>query len=43
MDLLLFVVGFIIFVIYLACLVYVITTQNKIQQKNELEDPELNN
>ncbi len=43
MDLLLFVVGFIIFAIYLTCLVLVITTQNKIQKKNELEDPELKN
>ena len=41
MDLLLFVVGFIIFVLYMVCLVYVINTQNKIQEQNELDDPEL--
>ena len=41
MDLLLFTVGFVIFVFYLVCLVYVINAQNKIQEKNELDDPEL--
>jgi len=41
MDLLLFVVGFIIFILYMVCLVYVINTQNKIQEQNELDDPEL--
>lgn len=43
MDLLLFISGSIIFVCYLLCLIYVINSQNKIQEKNELEDPELNN
>ena len=41
MDLLLFIVGFVIFVFYLVCLVYVINNQNKIQEQNELDDPEL--
>ena len=36
-------IGFIIFSIYLGCLVYVISTQNKIQETLEDEDPELNN
>ena len=43
MDKLIFIVGFIIFSIYLGCLVYVISTQNKIQETLEDEDPELNN
>jgi|MDTC01.1.fsa_nt_gb hypothetical protein len=43
MDLLLFTVGLVIFVLYLACLVFVINSQNKIQEKNELDDPELKN
>jgi regulatory protein YycI of two-component signal transduction system YycFG len=42
MDKLIFIVGFIIFSIYLGCLVYVISTQNKIQEILEDEDPELN-
>ena len=41
MDKLIFIVGFIIFSIYLGCLVYVISTQNKIQETLEDEDPEL--
>jgi len=42
MDKLIFIVGFIIFSIYLGCLAYVISTQNKIQETLEDEDPELN-
>ena len=43
MDKLIFIVGSIIFLIYLGCLVYVISAQNKIQEALEDEDPELNN
>ena len=43
MDLLLFTAGSVIFILYLACLIFVINSQNKIQEKNELDDPELKN
>ena len=43
MDKLIFIVGVIIFSTYLGCLVYIISTQNKIQENLENEDPELKN
>ena len=43
MDLIIFVVGFIVFVIYLIAFLTVIYRQNKIQDQELESDPELNN
>ena len=42
MDLIVFILGFLVFVIYLTGYVMVISSQNKIQDKQEENDPELN-
>jgi len=43
MDLIIFIVGFIIFVVYLVAFLTVIYRQNKIQDKELENDPELDN
>ena len=43
MDLIIFIVGFIIFVVYLIAFLTVIYRQNKIQDQELENDPELNN
>ena len=43
MDLIIFIVGFIIFVVYLIAILTVIYRQNKIQDKELENDPELDN
>ena len=43
MDLIIFIVGFIIFVLYLIAFLSVIYRQNKIQDQELENDPELNN
>jgi phosphotransferase system glucose/maltose/N-acetylglucosamine-specific IIC component len=43
MDLIIFIVGFLIFVIYLVAFLTVIYTQNKIQDEELENDPEMPN
>ena len=43
MDLIIFIVGFIIFVVYLVAFLTVIYRQNKIQDQELENDPELDN